>query len=536
MADTADRFANRLLTDFPFFAEKVLRIRAKDGSIVPFRLNKAQLYLHQRIEKQRAETGRVRIIGLKGRQQGFSTYCQGRFFWRLMQGRGLRAFILTHEQEATNNLFEMAERFVHEAPFEIGISQSNAKELTFADADCGYKVGTAGNKAVGRSSTLQLLHGSEAAYWPNASAHKAGVIQAVPDMPGTEIIIESTANGVGGMFHDDWKAAERGEGQYVPVFIPWYWQGEYTKGIPPGFRRTKEEELLVKRFALSNEQLAWRRDKISELKPSEGGNPEDLFKQEYPCTADEAFLFSGRMVFSASNIAATRNECFRPKNCGEIGPMSSAFDERADGRLKVWAKPKPGKRYVIGADVAEGLVHGDYSCADVLEFPGGFQVAQWHGHIDPDQFGLVLSALGAWYNTALIGVERNNHGLTTLTKLRDLRYRNLYAQEDLEHRADGKETRKLGWLTTEKSKLKIIDQLAAELRDGSHGLACVESVDEMGTYIIDDDGHYGAKQGCYDDRVMSRAIAGEMLRHVPRSSRPEASSPAWKPLDAVGGY
>ena len=538
MAGRAKSFEERIADDFEFFAEKVLRIRAKDGSIVPLVLNKAQKYLHARIEAQKAKTGKVRIIGLKGRQQGFSTYIQARFFWLLIRSLGgLRAYILTHEQDATNNLFEMAERFCNEAPFEISLSQSNAKELHFADSECGYKVGTAGNKATGRSSTLQLFHGSECGYWPNASAHKAGVIQAVPDLPGTEVILESTANGVGGMFHDDWLAAVAGESEYVPVFIPWFWQDEYRKPVPPGFKRTKAEELLAKRHGLDNGQLAWRRNKIAELKPSEGGNPEDLFKQEYPCTAEEAFLFSGRMVFSASDMLQARDECYKPKFIGDISQSSGAFAERPDGLMRVWSKPKAGKRYVLGADVAEGLAHGDYSSADVLEMPGGIQVSQWRGHIDPDQFGVVLARIGNWYNGALIGVERNNHGLTTVTKLRDMKYRNLYAQEDLEHRADGKETKKLGWLTTGKSKLKIIDQLAAELRDADHGICCVETIDEMGTYVIDEQGRYGAKPGCFDDRVMSRAIAGEMARSVPASSG-AAASPAktFVPVDNVAGY
>ena len=525
----------RLKEDFPYFCRSLLRIKAKDGSIIPLELNKAQLYLHAKIEAQRAKIGKVRCRGLKGRQQGFSTLVQARFFWRLMQSKGLRAFILTHEIEATNNLFEMAERFCNESPVRVSVSQSNAKELHFSGNDCGYKVGTAGNKAVGRSSTLQLFHGSEVAYWPNASAHKAGAIQTVPDLPGTEIILESTANGVGGMFYEDWKATERGEGEYINVFVPWFWQDEYRRPAP-GFKRTADEERLAKRYKLDNEQLAWRRNKIYELKPSEGGNADDLFKQEYPCDADEAFLFSGRMVFTSSHLMEARAECFKPKFVGEVSMTTGSFTERPDGRMQVFSKPKSGNKYVIGADVAEGLVNGDYSTLDVLEVPSGKQAATWRGHIDPDQYGVLLAKIGNWYNGALIGVERNNHGLTTVTKLRDLHYRNQYAQEDLEHISDGKETKKLGWLTTGKSKLKIIDQLAAELRDGDHGIFCQETIDEMGTYTIDEEGRYGAKSGCFDDRVMSRAIAGEMLRQFPKNRSVIPPAKTFVPVDRRAGY
>lgn len=517
---------------FELFSRGALKIRAKDGTIIPFELNKAQRYLHAKIEEQRARMGRVRAMGLKGRQQGFSTYVQGRFLWRLLPSRGLRAFILTHEQEATNNLFEIAERFVTMAPFEIEVDNSNAKELMLAGQDCGYKVGTAGNKAVGRSSTLQLLHGSEVAYWPNASAHKAGVIQAVPDLMGTEVILESTANGIGGMFYDDWKAVERGDSDFIAIFIPWYWQDEYRRPVPPGFKMTVEEAMLVKRYGLDKEQLSWRRAKIAELKPSDGGNPDDLFKQEYPCNPDEAFLFSGRLVFQSGHLQKALQECYLPKWRAEI--ESGSVVERGDGRLRIWQKPKPGERYVIGADVAEGVTGGDYSSADVLDLSTGRQVAQWHGHIAPDLYGRLLAAVGKHYNRALIGVERNNHGLTTLTALRDTGYPFIYAQEDLEHRADGKQTKKMGWLTTERSKLKIIDQLSADLRDEDHGIFCKETIEEMSTYIIDENGKYGAKEGCFDDRVMSRAIAGEMLRHAPRGRGGAAGSSGRAPADVSG--
>jgi intein/homing endonuclease len=167
-------------------------------------------------------------------------------------------------------------------------------------------------------------------------------------------------------------------------------------------------------------------------------------------------------------------------------------------------------------DVAEGLEHGDYSSADVLELPSGMQVAQWHGHIAPDLYGNMLYHLGKWFNNALLGVEVNNHGLTTLVTLRDMNYPNLYVQHNIDDRGSNeKETKKIGWATTSKSKPYIIDQLSAELREGEHGICCKETVQEMQTYVVLENGSYGAQLNCFDDRVMSRAIAGEMLRQSP---------------------
>ena len=158
----------RLKDDYPHYAEKCLRIRPKDPKAgnQPFVLNPAQRYLHEKLEEQRQRTGKVRALVLKGRQQGISTYVGGRFYHRVTHSRGLRCFILTHEQEATNNLFGMVDRYHENCPELVRPSTgaANAKELYFDLLDSGYAVGTAGTKAVGRSQTVQLFHGSEVAF------------------------------------------------------------------------------------------------------------------------------------------------------------------------------------------------------------------------------------------------------------------------------------------------------------------------------------------------------------------------------------
>lgn len=189
----------RLKDSFTHYAPRCLKIRTKSGAIQPLNLNAAQQYVHERLEAQLRETGKVRALILKARQQGFSTYIAGRFYHRVTHGTGLQCFILTHEQEATNNLFGMVDRY-HQNNNPLvkpSTGAANAKELYFDKLDSGYGVGTAGAKAVGRSKTVQLFHGSEVAFWPNAPTHFAGVVQAIPDLPGTEVILESTANGVG---------------------------------------------------------------------------------------------------------------------------------------------------------------------------------------------------------------------------------------------------------------------------------------------------------------------------------------------------
>jgi len=291
VALTAEQVAifQRLKDDLLHYAERCLRIRTKAGGITPLVLNRPQRYLHERLEEQRRRTGRVRALVLKGRQQGCSTYVAARFYHQVTHRRGCRVFILTHESDATENLFGMASRFHEHVPELVrpATGRDSVKELDFSRLDSGYKVATAGTKATGRSQTIQLFHGSEVAFWPFAETHAAGALQAVADLPGTEIILESTANGIGGFFHQRWQEAEAGQSDFEAVFIPWFWSEEYRRPVPPGFARTAEEADYAAAHGLDDEQVVWMRAKIVELK-----HPW-LFKQEYPATASEAFQSSG---------------------------------------------------------------------------------------------------------------------------------------------------------------------------------------------------------------------------------------------------
>ena len=260
--------------------------------------------------------------------------------------------------------------------------------------------------------------------------------------------------------------------------------------------------------------------KIDTLTPPVGYTKEEFFRQWYPATANEAFIYSGKQVFHIGDIKRAEEEVYTPSHIGDFNMHTGRFETRPKGLVKIWEAPKPGCKYVIGADVAEGLAKGDFTCADVFKLPYGQQVAQIHGKIDPDTFGDLLNHLGLLYKKALLGVEANNHGHTTLTRLKHLNYPNLYQREKLDAIGDGKKTKSAGWLTTKKSKYKIIDGLSAALRDGESGLVCQESLDELKNYTIHegDDGSctYGAKLGCFDDRVMSAAIGLEMQYTIPK--------------------
>jgi len=302
--------------DYCSFAAEHLRIRTKSGAIAPLIFNRAQRFIHERLEAQRATTGKVRALILKGRQQGCSTYIAGRFYHRVSRNGGLRVFILTHEDQATQNLFEIVTRFHDHCVERPSTGAANAKELYFDALDSGYKVGTAGTKGVGRSATVQLFHGSEVAFWPFAEAHVAGILQAIPDQAGTESILESTANGIGNFFHTCWREAEAGANGYIAIFVPWYWQEDYRTPVSDDFALDAEERDYAALYGLDHEQIAWRRRKIAELRDP------ILFKQEYPANAAEAFQMSGHESYIAPQLVVKA----RKAKCEASGPLVIGFD------------------------------------------------------------------------------------------------------------------------------------------------------------------------------------------------------------------
>jgi len=307
-----DRKRLKLKEDFEYYAKNCLSIKTKSGKTEPFILNKAQRYIHEKLEEQKKLTGKVRAIVLKGRQQGCSTYLEGRFTHKTTFNKGLQAFILTHEEDATKNIFSMAKRYYDNLPQFVKpeIKASNDKSLHYSKLDSGYRVGTAGNKSVGRSMTNQLFHGSEVAFWPNAQEHAKGILQTVADECGTEIVLESTANGVGGFYHEQWKMAEAGLSEYQAIFVPWFWQDEYRKTLPDDFALSKEELELKEHYSLDDEQVYWRRIKIADL--SAGGfDGSKAFKQEYPMNAAEAFQVSGGegLIGADAVLRARKAQC-----------------------------------------------------------------------------------------------------------------------------------------------------------------------------------------------------------------------------------
>lgn len=296
-----DEYLHRLVTDFEFFAQEcLLVVPKKGGAPVPFIFNDAQKHLHREVERMRLEIGLVRIKGVKGRQQGFSTYVEGRFIWHAFRLRNVKVFILSHETLSTQNLFGKVKFFYENAPVFVkpGVVSDNRQEYKFTNGS-EYKIATAGTEETGRSHTAQFMHRSERAFFKNVEQLDSGVGQIVSYEAGTEIIDESTGNGFN-HYRTEVFDAVKGIGRYRHVFVPWYWQQEYREPVPAHFVRSEEEQRLVDTYGLEDSQLQWRRSTILELKSVR------KFRQEYPCSLEEAFQASTEGFYNSDKVMAAR--------------------------------------------------------------------------------------------------------------------------------------------------------------------------------------------------------------------------------------
>ena len=498
-------------TDFASFAQDQIKIITKDAGqgFVPFRLNTAQQIITEKLNEQLESTGKVRAIILKARQQGISTYCAGRVFWKSYFSPHARSVVMAHDSATSDALFNMSKNLIKNMDGELAPREqkSNAKEIIISspamdkDASASYRLYTAGSPEAGRGTTPTIAHLSEVAFWQHDEKILAGLFQGISQAAGTEVILESTANGAQGEFYRLWKGAVAGENEYLPIFLPWFLTPEYRREAPEGMETTVEEEKLIEKYDLDLDQIYWRR-----LKIAEGGKLK--FQQEYPATADEAFIVSGSNVFNVERLDALVPRPHMRRS--EWDPSSKMFDENREGNLYMYDYPDWDTNYVIGADVSLG-VGQDYSAAVVMN-PQYEIVAHYRNNrIDPSQWGELLFYLGRYYNNAFLAVESNSMGIATLQKLDSMGYVNLYRQTKVAN-VSNEEGERLGFRTTSATKPAIIGNLKNLIENEEIMIPSPQVIQELKDYIATDTGKTEAAPGCYDDSVISLSICCEVLR------------------------
>ena len=512
--------------DFALFAEEQVKIITKDASqgFVNFKLNECQRRITDALSKQLEETGKVRAIILKARQQGISTYCAGRVFWKSYFTAYARSVVMAHDSATSDALFAMSKNLMRNMDGELAPKEikSNSKEIglnspAMADPDAvaSYRLYTAGSPEAGRGTTPTIAHLSEVAFWQHDSKILAGLFQGISSAAGTEVILESTANGAQGEFYRLWKGAIAGENEYLPIFLPWHITPEYRRTAPEGMQTTVEEEKLIENHGLDMDQLYWRR-----LKIAEGGKLK--FQQEYPITPDEAFIVSGSNVFNVENLDKLVPRPYVKRSA--FDPASKMFDENREGNLYMYDYPKWEEPYVIGADVALG-VGQDYSACVVMN--NKYEVVSLYrdNRIDPSAWGELLFYLGRYYNNAFLAVESNSMGIATLQRLDQMGYVNLYKQTKVAN-VSNEEGERLGFRTTSSTKPAIIGNLKNLIDNEGIMVPSELMIQEMKDYISTDTGKTEAAPGCHDDTVIATAICAEVLRT--HWDRLQTNNVSWK--------
>jgi hypothetical protein len=462
-----------------------------------------------------------RDVILKGRQQGMSTGVMAANAHRVFTQPYTKMAIITHKSEVSEFLLQTVHRFYNNLPKEIKprTDWASGRRMKFPDLDAYIHIDSAESEAIGFGETLSIAHLSEVSRWVATKSRDLfnGISQTVP--MGGHITVESTPKGRGGLFYDIYSSAKKGENGYKAFFFPWWWEPDYkidvdedifkAKGTAAARRLNiqladleKEEAALVKQFKLTVPQLAFRREKIRELRQE--------FYQEYPENDEDCWLTSEVSVFDGKVLRQYLLQC-------EPG--------RQEGDLTVWKGEMGGDKYVIGVDVAAGLSKGDYSVASVLSVKRNEYVARLRGRIAPDLFAEQVIQLGYRYNAAEIGVEKASHGHTVLRILLERNYPNIYHREEYDQIEKEYKLHEPGWYTSVKTRPLMINSMNAALRASDIRLWSENFCAEALGFIWE--GNIAQPSfGGYDDELDALMIALQLRENAPLISDTLAYRPS----------
>jgi hypothetical protein len=490
-----------------------LVIQKKDLTVEPLALSEpfawAQKALCEEIERQYNLGLPVRIIVLKGRQVGISTASEGVLFNWCFIHPGTQSLVIAHDTKASQHLFGMAKLMWEEWVFRSAYHEkhNSQKSLGWLETRSAMSVSTAKNAGSGRSFTYHAVHCSEVGFWEDPERLMVGLNQSIPYKHGTIVIYESTANGVGNWFHEEWLRAVHKESNFIPLFFPWFCHSEYRIDATTLSQQElfEDERELAKLHDLDLAQLAWRRHAIANLCMGD----ENQFRQEYPCTPDEAFLSTGTHIFPLTRLA----ECYQPK-AGITGFLHDdngtiKFTPDPTGPLTVYTWPSGDRdwgKYVVAGDPSRST-YGDPSCIQVFNRRTFEQVAVWHGHMDPIPFAHEIMRLGFYYNTALINSEINGPGYGTIGVMMQLGYPDIWRHRWAD-KSPGKLSQSYGWMMSYQRKHWAVSEVVNLIAQGALSIHDEITYDEMRNYVQLPGAEMGpASERGHDDSVTSLMIA-----------------------------
>ena len=542
--------------DFEFWCSTCCHINHKnDGCLIPFDLNPPQRYVASMFEEDRLAGRPLRFIILKARQWGASTLVQMYMAWiQCTQRCNWNSLICAHLKDTASIIRGMYTNLLKAYPVDMwmGDDETVPAFKPFEGAlnvrylpgrGCKVTISSSENQDAVRGADYAMAHLSEVAFWADTPQHTpTQVVRAVCGSiniaPLTLVVMESTANGVGNYFHDEWLRACEGKSDKRPVFVPWYYIPIYRKPVEDEEKLLASlddyERALIDRYGCTLEQVAWYQTRRREYADH------SLMQAEYPTTPEEAFTNTGYHVFDPRHIEELRKGCREPILTGDMcGPTATGsaavnslrFTQRPGAGLSVWKLPDPeayhiDSRYMVVVDVGGRSHNSDYSVIAVFDrmtVPSGLEVvAQWRGHCDHDLLAWKAAAMARWYGNACLVYESNTletdctEGDPSLLILNDIAdcYDNLYYRT-VADAATGRSTRRPGFHTNRSTKTVAITRLNAALRDGQLVERDHEACNELAVYENLPNGTQGARNGHHDDIVITRAIGLAVLNTLP---------------------
>ena len=504
------------------FIEDNLKIKNKEGKLINLKFNHAQNELYDVI-KQNFGKKPTRIIVLKARQLGISTFTEGLITALTINTPNTDAVLIAHNTESSGKIYEMTQLFIDCLPPGLRPKQkySNKKQIVFDGETNGLKssIRVMANGDATRGSTYRLAHVSEIAFFDNPKESMVALNQAIPSVNDSLAIIESTANGFN-YFYEMWQDAVEGRSDYIPLFFPWYMDPSYSMPYR-GFEKTQYEVDIQKKYNLTDDQLQWRRWCIS----NNCKNDEVMFRQEYPISPEEAFITSGQSVFNTEIIMNRMKEITPPIRKGYftydydgMRITNIKWKDDNEGYIKIYQEPD-GRNTVLGGDTAgEGE---DFFVGQVLD-SNGRQLAVLHHQFDEDLYTKQMYCLGRHYNS-LIAIE-TNFSTYPNRELQRLGYRFLYVREKYDRIVSDVQP-KFGFRTTSQTRPVIISGLVEIVRETPELINDRETLQEMLSFVYLK-GKPQASEGAHDDLVLGLAIAFEALKQIPHKSlKTEISKP-----------
>lgn len=495
--------------------------------------------LHQGAEIWPQDIGLRMMIG-KSRRGGCSTWVGHIGLRRAISVPNQRILVMAHNADTAVELASMPRTTLAHWRMDDAlrptITRDGDDQLRFTTGG-RYAIRTAGQakRGASRGWGFDFYHFSEYAHYLSYT----DAIQAKSvAQPHAWMFIESTANGTSGPFYEEWKEAryvhevealvQAGDFAGLSTWNGWFkfffswlddpgltdyaFEGEQDGLLSSADDYERNLMAVDPRFTLG--RLKFRRRIIANTSPEVGMDPEQFFPQEYPATPEEMFQNTGAPVFSRPRLDAMelRAKAEVPKKVVLSRSGARPSTRPGDHNLVIYERPRPGRYYVIGADIGKGLKK-DFSWAMVGDRTDGTKVVEvaslFSKTLLPSDFAHLVALLGEWYNTAFVVPEGSpsDAGVAFCQALNEtIGYPLIYTQEDPTSLAPTGTSMKMGFSTTNQQKGYLVNTARAALHDRSLWLRTPEAIRQWKLYQESESGRFEAPQGEFDDSVISGCL------------------------------